>query len=107
MPVITREEVIPSPVANATVKKGFVNGVHKTYEIQANSGYVLHDKECDGHDLDRETMEMIPFAGFTRGICSERYDYDWDANPREFYCVLESDVPADHIFGGGNDHEIA
>lgn len=33
---------------------------------------------------------------------------DFVANPREFYTVPESSVPADQIFGGGgNNHEIA
>lgn len=111
MPTITYETVTPSPVENAVVKKGLVDGVHKQYEVQAISGYVLHDRELDfSPGIDDTTGEMLPdIEGFTPGLVSCRYDYDFTANPREFYAVPANSVPADQIFGGGNnnDHEIA
>lgn len=105
---ITYEDVIPSPVANATTKKMLSDGVHRTYNITANNGYVLHDKELDNFKLDEDgnlTDEVIP--GYTRGMTSCRWDYDFTANPREFYTVAENTVPSDNIYGGGDntDHE--
>lgn len=109
MATITYEEVIPSPVANATVRKGIVDGVHRNYNVQANEGYILHDKELDFSAIvDFETMEETIKLGFTTAICSCVRTYDWDTNAREFYCVPnDGTIPSDQIFGGGNDHEIA
>lgn len=107
---ITYEEVIPSPITNATVRKGIVDGVHRNYNVQANEGYILHDKELDFTRLvDFETMETALYLGFTTTICSCVRTYDWDANPREFYCVPnDGTIPSDQIFGGANNnHEIA
>ena len=106
---ITYENVIPSPVDNTTVRKLLRDGTHIQFTIQANSGYVLHDKENDGHILDPETGELVFTLAYTRGVCSERYDYDWDTNEREFYCILESEVPdpENQIVGDTPDHETA
>lgn len=104
---IVREPVIPSPVENATVVKAIVNGVHRAYEITPNEGYVLHDKACDFGELDPETMEETIHLGYSVGTCSCAASYDFTTNPREFYAIPEDNVPADQIFGvGNNDHEV-
>lgn len=105
---IIYEEVIPSPIENATTVKGIVDGVHRNYRISPNEGYVLHDKRDDFVEIDPDTEEEITRLAFFRGMCSCRFDYDFVANPYEFYTVPEDSVPADQIFGGGdnNDHEI-
>lgn len=110
MAVITYEEVTPSPITNATVRKILSDGVHRQFYVQANAGYLLHDKDLDfSRIIDFETMEEELALGFTTGLCSCFRTYDWDANPREFYCVPDNgDIPTDQIFGGANnDHEIA
>ena len=98
---ITYEEVIPTPIENATVKKAFLNGVHKTYTIAPNEGYVLHDKGFDTPILDEETLEETGevILGYRTSTASCRYDYDFNVNPNEYYAVPINDVPADQIFG--------
>ncbi len=104
---IIKEPVIPSPIENTLVVKGIVDGTHRAYEITPNNGYVLHDKGRDWVDIDPETEEETIKLGFTRGTASCPATYDFVANPREFYAVLETSVPTDQIFGGvNNDHEV-
>ena len=106
MAVITRQEVIPTPVENATVVKAFVDGVHRQYEITPNAGYVLHDKVRDWTETDFETGEEIVKLGYTTINASCPATYDFVANPREFYTAPADSVPADQIFGVSNDHEV-
>lgn len=109
MTVVTYEIVTPTPIANATVRKVFADGVHTRYYIQAIDGYVLHDNELDySTGIDEETNEMLPeVEGYTTGTVSCRYDYDFVANPRGFYAVPYDSVPENSIFGSNNDHETA
>ena len=86
--VITREEVTPSFVANATTKKLLVDGIHKQYEIQALEGYELHDNRLDFTELDIDTMQETTKLGYTKEYVSCRYDYDFTENSFEFYTVL-------------------
>lgn len=103
----TREDVIPSLIPNTTMYKNLRDGVHTTYVIAAIDGYVLHDKNRDWTEEDPITMEETYKLGYTTGTTTCPASYDFTANPREFYAVPESEVPADQIFGGGdNDHEI-
>lgn len=104
--MITYEEMNPSPIANARVRKAFDNGEHRAYFINPLEGYVLHDNARDWTDNDPDTMEEILKLGYTRGTATCQANYDFTANPREFYAVPEDSVPADQIFGGGNDHEV-
>ena len=107
MAVVTREDVTPI-YANTTMQKVYVDGVHQQYAITPVDGYVLHDQKRDWYDIDPETEEEILMLGYTTGTASCAVNYDFVANPREFYAVLASSVPADQIFGGGNNnnHEI-
>lgn len=105
----TYETVTPTPIANVLVERGYSDGVHKIYRLSAIEGYVLHDNGYDMPILDEDTLEETGevILGYTAGTVSCWYNYDFAANPREFYAVLETEVPADQIFGGGgNDHEI-
>jgi hypothetical protein len=103
----TYPDVIPSLIENTTMQMGInESGAHKTYRITPVPGYVIHDNTRDYTDLDPETMEEVEKLGFTRGTVSCAANYDFAANPRDFYAVPETDVPADQIFGGGNDHEV-
>lgn len=99
------EDVNPTLIANTTMQKVIrvEDNVHRTYRITPNNGYVLHDK-----DLDFTTPEDYEtyIAGYTTGTCTCAASYDFAVNPREFYAVPADSVPADQIFGGGdNDHE--
>jgi hypothetical protein len=117
----TYENVTPSLIPNTTMQKRLLNGVHKSYLIAANDGYVLHDKANDYPEFD-ENMEIIgQHLGYAAGTvtCGANYDFSpvtvTDENgvehtaygSREFFARPESEVPADQIFGGGNnDHEV-
>ena len=99
---ITYEEVTPTPIENATVRKVLRDGVAGSYYIKANDGYVLHDNTLDTNIYDENYENVIGTnPGYSPGTCSCGINYDWEANPREFYAVLRSEVPADQIFGGG------
>lgn len=102
------EEVNPSLIENTKLEKVLRDGVnHIQYRIQALPGYVLHDSRLDWEDIDPETREPVFRRGYTRGRKTFAASYDFAANPFEFYAVPDDSVPADQIFGGGNDHEIA
>lgn len=91
-------------IENATVTPAYnSNGVHTQYYISPNAGYVLHDNISDWVDEYGELK-----LGYVRGTVSCGVNYDFTANPREFYAVPEDSVPADQIFGvGSNDHVVA
>lgn len=100
---ITNGNVIATPLSNITVTEKLNNGVLIAYAIQANEGYVLHDNMLDYED-EYGNITLGYYSSF-RTVAKS---YDFTANPREFYAVLESSVPADQIFGigGNNDHEV-
>lgn len=98
---ITNGNVITTPLTNITVTEKLNNGVLIAYSIQANEGYVLHDNLLDDED---ENANVI--LGYYSSFRTVAKNYDFVTNPREFYAVLESEVPADRIFGVNNDHEV-
>lgn len=105
----TTEPVTPSLIENTTMEKGINGeGEHKTYLITPVDGYVLHDKGYDTPVLDPITYEETGEIklGYRTSTASCAASYDFTANPREFYAVPADSVPADQIFGGGNDHEV-
>lgn len=107
MSIITYENVNPSLIANTTMRKLLSDGVHLTYNITPIDGYVLHDKGRDWTDIDPETEEEIMYLGYTTGTASCAANYNFTANPREFYAVPAEGVPPDQIFGRvNNDHEV-
>ena len=109
---------------NTTMQQSVINGVNGGYKISPISGYVLHannyDAEIEEPIIDEETglqmtdeetgeplFEIVKVLGYTRGSATCAADYDFVANPREFYAVPADSVPADQIFGvGNNDHEV-
>ena len=107
MATITYEDVIPALIENTIMQKGFLNGVARVYTIKPASGYVIHDRDNDYNTQDPVTGDTVLVRIYQRGTVSCSVNYDFVANPREFYAVPESSVPADHIFGiGNNNHEV-
>lgn len=103
----TYEEINPTLIENTTMQKMLLNGVHRTYVIQANEGFVLHDKALDGEIVDDMTGEVLGITlGYTRGSVSCAASYNFTTNTREFYAVPENEVPADQIFGNADQPEI-
>ena len=103
----TYEDVIPTLIPNTIMQKRLRDGVQTTYLITAVDGYVLHDNLLDryeDYDDDENPIGDL-ILGYYSGTRTVGANYDFTANPREFYAVPESSVPADRIFGGGNDHE--
>ena len=116
MAIVIHEDVTPPIIANTIMQKRFIDGVFKQYTIKAVDGYVLHDNTLDYQSTDPETGEPLfdengnelITLGYATGTKTCAASYDFVANPREFYTVPENTVPADQIFGGGNEpeHEI-
>ena len=123
--IVTYENVSPTLISNTTMQKMFYDGVHRFYVITPCYGYVLRDKENDEPILDEETFEetgIIRFHYASSGTtCGANYDFTplqvtdehgvthtaYGAQ-REFFARPRNEVPADQIFGGGdNDHETA
>lgn len=107
--IITREEIIPSPLENIKVVKVSTDGNPRQYELTANEGYVLHDNMLDTVVINPDTLEPTGevILGYYAGTRSVAVSYDFAANPREFYAAFESSVPADQIFNvPSGDHEI-
>lgn len=108
--------VEPTFIPNTTMQKrveiddnGNETGVIKSFRIAPVDGYVLHDNTYDTIVVDpvtgEETDEVI--LGYRTSTASCGANYDFTANPREFYAVPADSVPADQIFGGVTpDHEI-
>lgn len=98
----SHEEIVnPTLIENATMKILYLDNVAKAYKITANDGYVLHDNVLDVYEeFDAITGEPIgePVLGYSDDTKSCGINYDWDANPREFYAVLKSSVPENQIF---------
>lgn len=125
MAIWTEENVIPSLIANTTMVKRFADGVHKTYKITPNPGYVLHDNRHDeyaeyddnGNPIG-EPIRLGYYSG-TRSV-SASYDFDnvvqamdgttavYKIGEYGFYAIPSSDIGNGQIFGGGTepDHEI-
>ena len=103
MAVITHEIATDIVLPNITVERQYIDGEHKAYRLTANVGYVLHSPRLDVEVLDPETNEMVLeqyyYRQATIPVVRPVSTWDWEA-------VLESEVPADMIFGGGdNNHE--
>lgn len=108
MAVWTEETMNPSPIENTTVVKRFSDGVHKTYRIAPNEGYVLHDNMLDEIIYDPETDDIIGYnPKYYSGFRSVAASYDFTVNPRDFYAVLSSSVSEDDIYGVVNPPVIA
>ena len=95
---ITKIEVIPSPIENASVNKILVNGVHIQYEITPIQGYVLHNTARDWTRIDEASGEKIEYKGYSHGASSCSVNYDFEKNLREFYAVLVDDIEPEYIF---------
>lgn len=74
------------------------------YNVLAQEGYVFYDTTANDTDLDPETMEEVPVTYYyVRRIITRYYNMD----NFSLVAVPRDSVPADMIFGGGNDHVIA
>lgn len=121
MAVFTYEDVIPSLIPNTTMQKRIMDGVPVQYLITPIPGHVLHSGSRDYYEVDPNTQEETLRLGFTRNTasCHVSYDFtpcivtDHEGNSwtgygdSGYFAVPESTVPADQIFGGGNNHETA
>lgn len=94
-------EAMTTLIENATMKKVFVNGVHRLYEVTPNEGYVLHDNTYDAPVFDEngdETGEIILGYRTSSATCTvAQLDPENGVNARDFYAVPIDEVPADQI----------
>lgn len=99
-------QITVEPIIENTTMTKYVNNnnVALAYFITPIEGYVLHDSRKDWTEgIDGEEVLKEGFA--TNGV-SVPITYDFEANPFNLYTKLASEVPADQIFGGGNNEEV-
>jgi len=114
MAIYTYEDVIPTLIPNTTMKKRFIDGVHKTYVITPDKSYALRDKADDETEYDPDTHEptgRIIFNYANGGAtCGANYDFTplrvTDENgvihtaygaQREFFARLASEVSTKYL----------
>ena len=78
--LVTYENVIPSLIPNTTMRKAFIDGVHKTYHIYPMANYVLHDNTLNTEVYDEATFEVIETKfGYSPSSvyvsCGANYDF--------------------------------
>lgn len=107
--MVTYEDVNPTLIANTTMRKMFLDEVFKVYTINANEGYVLHDKNYDELVLDEETLEETGeiILGFRppSSTATVAANYNFTVNLRELYAILESDLHEVDESEGGSEVE--
>lgn len=99
------EKEMEIKLSNITIERKYVNGLHKAYRLTANEGYALHSPSLDTETEDpmtgEKSIEKYYPPQATVNVVQPVETWDWHA-------VLETDVPPDMIFGGGNnEHETA
>lgn len=101
-----------TPVFENTTMKASYNDMTNAligYYVYPCEGYVLHSTTLDDPVYDEETGEETGevILGYRDSFVALTRNYNFETNPLEIYAVLKSSVPADRIFGvGNNDHEI-
>lgn len=95
---ITHIDVIPTLIENTTMQQCLKDGVPIAYHIKPINGYVLHDKAGDWQEQDMNAGEFVTKQAFYSGSCSCGSNYDFVANPREFFTIQKSSAPANEIF---------
>lgn len=120
MAVYTYEDVVPALVPNTTMKKMFIDGVHRTYVVSPIDGYVLRDKANDVREINIERFEptgRILFS-YASGCCTCGSDYSFEPvevtdengvhytayGSREFFASPVDEVDPERVFGGRNDN---
>lgn len=113
MAIYTTEINTNYNIPNITVYNKLKDGVLSAYQVIPNEGYVMYDSTANdtepvldenGDFMFDENGEMIVqptryycrLAGIPLRLPNKPYDY---------VAVLETEVPADHIYGAGNDKE--
>ena len=90
MHTIKESPVLPI-IPNTAMTLSLIEGVPAAYYIAPNEGYVLHDKLYDSIEYDNDTMEETGniILGYRTSTASCSINYDFEANPREFYTILK------------------
>ena len=87
------------------IYKRFYDGVHNSYSAYPHEGYVMYSPSKDVFVTeDPETGEEVTEIYYCRMV---GMPLNWNPATFDYVAVLESEVPADHIFGGGEpEHEV-
>lgn len=71
-------------IPNATMKKRYVDGVFKSYNITPNEGYVLFDTARDYSEVEKSVDDNgneieidVHRKGYGKGMSSCGYDYEF------------------------------
>jgi hypothetical protein len=74
-------------IPNVTITPKVYGGVLKGYDIAPNDGYVIHDKEAGGTDLDGNRI-----VRFSVGSCSCGKNYEFNTTEITVYDINGSEV---------------
>lgn len=116
-------DIVPPIVPNTSMKarRNSAGTGIQSVQTTPNSGYVLHDKNYDEEIIDPFTL--MPTGEIKLGYrpTTANCGYNYEFTPvqvvavngqtvtaygsREFYAIPESEVPADQIYSGGDNHE--
>lgn len=100
---------------NITIVRQYADGVHVAYHLRPNEGYVMYNPNNDStvEVFDPESGDFVYDEDGNIVTTTQRYYYRFASivanrpeNINDWYATLESEVPADSIFGGGNKPEI-
>ena len=98
-------EYTPSAITlpNITVEEVLQDGVLIGHRLTANDGYVIYNTNANDVEYDPDTLEEIPVINYFRQatipVRVPVENWSW-------VVVLETTVPADRIFGGGDNQEV-
>lgn len=98
-----------TPYFENTTQQAYYNNANVllSYYIRPIGGYVLHSNTLDEAVVDPETFEETGevILGYTAGIVSVGFNYDFEENSRGIYAKLRSEVDENYIFGGGDESD--
>ena len=104
MAVFTEELATDFNFPHIDIYRQYCDGEFDGYKVLAQSGYVFYDTTANDVTLDPDTEEEVPVTYYyTIRLLTRTYNMD----NFSLVAVPRDSVPADMIFGVGNDHVIA
>ena len=103
MAVYTEELAKDFSFPHIDIYRRYTDGVMTGYNVLTHDGYVFYDTTANDTETDPDTMEEYPVTYYYTSRILTRY---YNMNNFSLAAVPRDSVPADMIFGGGdNEHE--
>ena len=104
MAVFTEELARDFNFPHIDIYRQYCDGEFDGYKVLAQSGYVFYDTTANDVEYDEELDAEVPVTYYyVRRILTKYYNMD----NFSLVAVPRDTVPADMIFGGGNNHVSA